>query len=124
MHWMAKWAGGFPLFVAEGQGAHFTDVDGLRYLDLCLGDTGAMTGHAPKATVEAVKRQAERGFTFMLPSEDHVVVGRGTGAALRAPLLAIRADGDRRQPVRDPPRADAHRPSQDPGLQLVLPRHG
>ncbi len=74
MHWMAKWAGGFPLFVAEGQGAHFTDVDGLRYLDLCLGDTGAMTGHAPKATVEAVKRQAERGFTFMLPSEDHVVV--------------------------------------------------
>lgn len=74
MHWMAKWAGGFPLFVKEGQGAHFTDVDGHRYLDLCLGDTGAMTGHAPKATVEAVKRQAERGFTFMLPSEDHLWV--------------------------------------------------
>lgn len=74
MHWMAKWAGGFPLFVKEGQGAHFTDVDGHRYLDLCLGDTGAMTGHAPRATVEAVQRQAERGFTFMLPSEDHVVV--------------------------------------------------
>jgi glutamate-1-semialdehyde 2,1-aminomutase len=74
MHWMAKWAGGFPLFVAEGKGAHFTDVDGLRYLDLCLGDTGAMTGHAPEATVQAVKRQAERGFTFMLPSEDHIVV--------------------------------------------------
>ena len=74
MHWMAKWAGGFPLFVAEGQGAHFTDVDGHRYLDLCLGDTGAMTGHAPDGTVEAVKRQAERGFTFMLPTEDHVWV--------------------------------------------------
>ena len=74
MHWMAKWAGGFPLFVTEGQGAYFTDVDGHRYLDLCLGDTGAMTGHAPKATVEAVKRQAEKGFTFMLPSEDHLWV--------------------------------------------------
>jgi len=74
MHWMAKWAGGFPLFVREGQGAWFTDVDGLRYLDLCLGDTGAMTGHAPPATVEAVRRQAERGFTFMLPSEDHLWV--------------------------------------------------
>ena len=74
MHWMAKWAGGFPLFVAEGQGAHFVDVDGHRYLDLCLGDTGAMTGHAPPATVAAVKRQAERGFTFMLPDEDHLWV--------------------------------------------------
>jgi glutamate-1-semialdehyde 2,1-aminomutase len=74
MHWMAKWAGGFPLFVKEGRGAHFTDVDGHRYLDLCLGDTGAMTGHAPEATVRAVQRQAERGFTFMLPSEDHLWV--------------------------------------------------
>jgi glutamate-1-semialdehyde 2,1-aminomutase len=74
MNWMVKWAGGFPLFVAEGKGAWFTDVDGRRYLDLCLGDTGAMTGHAPDATVEAVKQQAERGFTFMLPSEDHIWV--------------------------------------------------
>jgi glutamate-1-semialdehyde 2,1-aminomutase len=74
MHWMAKWAGGFPVFVDAGAGAHFTDVDGLRYLDLCLGDTGAMTGHAPPATVEAVARQASRGFTFMLPSEDHLWV--------------------------------------------------
>jgi 4-aminobutyrate aminotransferase-like enzyme len=74
MHWMAKWAGGFPLFVAEGQGAHFTDVDGHRYLDLCLGDTGAMTGHAPAATVAVVKRQAERGFPFMLPDESHLWV--------------------------------------------------
>jgi glutamate-1-semialdehyde 2,1-aminomutase len=74
MHWMAKWPGGFPLFVTEGRGAHFTDVDGHRYLDLCLGDTGAMTGHAPAATVRAVQQQAERGFTFMLPSEDHLWV--------------------------------------------------
>jgi glutamate-1-semialdehyde 2,1-aminomutase len=74
MHWMAKWAGGFPLFVKEGQGAHFTDVDGHRYLDLCLGDTGAMTGHAPPATVAAVERQAKKGFTFMLPAEDHLWV--------------------------------------------------
>ena len=47
MHWMVKWAGGFPLFVREGEGAHFTDVDNHRYLNLCLDDTGAMTGHAP-----------------------------------------------------------------------------
>ena len=28
MHWMAKWPGGFPLFVAEARGSRFTDVDG------------------------------------------------------------------------------------------------
>jgi glutamate-1-semialdehyde 2,1-aminomutase len=75
MHWMVRWAGGFPLFVESGEGAHLTDVDGQRYLDLCLGDTGAMTGHAPAATVEAVRAQAGRGFTFMLPTEDAVWVG-------------------------------------------------
>jgi glutamate-1-semialdehyde 2,1-aminomutase len=75
MHWMVRWAGGFPLFVAGGEGAYLTDVDGHRYLDLCLGDTGAMTGHAPAATVDAVRAQAGRGFTFMLPTEDAVWVG-------------------------------------------------
>jgi glutamate-1-semialdehyde 2,1-aminomutase len=75
MHWMVRWAGGFPLFVIAGEGAHLTDVDGHRYLDLCLGDTGAMTGHAPAPTVEAVRAQAGRGFTFMLPTEDAVWVG-------------------------------------------------
>jgi glutamate-1-semialdehyde 2,1-aminomutase len=75
MPWMVRWAGGFPLFVTAGEGAYVTDVDGHRYLDLCLGDTGAMTGHAPAATVEAVRAQAGRGFTFMLPTEDAVWVG-------------------------------------------------
>src|SRR5262249_21841395 len=42
MNWMKKWAGAFPIFVAQAKGAHFTDVDGREYVDLCLGDTGAM----------------------------------------------------------------------------------
>jgi glutamate-1-semialdehyde 2,1-aminomutase len=75
MNWMTRWAGGFPLFVREARGAHFTDVDGREYLDLCLGDTGAMTGHAPPATVAAIVEQARRGITFMLPTEDAVWVG-------------------------------------------------
>jgi glutamate-1-semialdehyde 2,1-aminomutase len=75
MNWMVKWAGNFPVFVAEGQGAHFTDVDGLTYLDLCLGDTGAMTGHAPPASVEAIVARLRRGVTFMLPTEDSIWVG-------------------------------------------------
>ncbi len=75
MNWMVRWAGSFPVFVAEGQGAHFTDVDGHTYIDLCLGDTGAMTGHAPEAAVEAIAAQIRKGVTYMLPTEDAVWVG-------------------------------------------------
>src|SRR5579864_7443669 len=62
-------------FVREARGAEFFDVDGHRYVDFCLGDTGAMTGHSPSATVSAVEQQARRGITLMLPSEDAIVVG-------------------------------------------------
>jgi len=75
MNWMRKWAGAFPPFVREAQGAHFVDVDGNRYVDLCLGDTGAMTGHSPSATVKAVEEQVGRGITFMLPVDDAIFVG-------------------------------------------------
>lgn len=74
MPWMVRWPGGFPVFVREGRGAHFTDVDGHQYLDLCLGDTGAMTGHAPEAAVAAIIAQVRRGITFMLPGEDAIWV--------------------------------------------------
>src|SRR5580704_16164750 len=74
MHWMAKWAGAFPPFVREAQGAHFFDVDGNRYVDFCLGDTGAMTGHSPFSTVKAAEEQMRRGITLMLPGEDAIFV--------------------------------------------------
>ncbi len=74
MNWMVKWAGAFPPVVREAQGAHFFDVDGHRYVDFCLGDTGAMTGHSPFATVKAIEEQIKRGITLMLPSEDAVFV--------------------------------------------------
>src|SRR5277367_4358979 len=75
MNWMKKWAGKFPVFVAEAHGAHFTDVDGHDYVDLCLGDTGAMTGHSPAATTETIARQSQQGITLMLPTEDALYVG-------------------------------------------------
>jgi glutamate-1-semialdehyde 2,1-aminomutase len=74
MNWMLKWAGAFPPFVRDAQGAHFYDVDGHRYIDFCLGDTGAMTGHSPYATVKAVEEQMRRGMALMLPSEDGIYV--------------------------------------------------
>jgi len=76
MPWMSEWAGPFPVFVAEAEGARFTDVDGRTYVDLCLGDTGAMTGHAPKEAVAAIAEQAAKGITLMLPSEDSIWVGQ------------------------------------------------
>src|SRR6201984_1821742 len=75
MNWMRTWAGAFPVFVARAKGAHFTDVDGREYVDLCLGDTGAMTGHSPRESAEAIVKQARRGITFMLPTEDSVWLG-------------------------------------------------
>ncbi len=75
MNWMIRWAGGFPLFVDTAGGAHFRDVDGHDYIDFCLGDTGAMAGHSPAATVAAVERQLTRGITLMLPIEDAISAG-------------------------------------------------
>jgi glutamate-1-semialdehyde aminotransferase len=74
MSWMAKWPGAFPVFVANASGAHFTDVDGHDYIDLCLGDTGAMTGHSPATTVDAVREQLGAGITYMLPTADAAIV--------------------------------------------------
>ena len=70
MHWMNDWSTPFALTVAEASGARFRDVDGHEYVDFCLGDTGAMFGHAPPAVAKAIARQATRGYTAMLPSED------------------------------------------------------
>ncbi len=75
MPWMTRWAGSFPLFVDSAAGARFTDVDGREYVDLCLGDTGAMTGHALPEVAEAVRDRSARGFTTMMPSSDAAWVG-------------------------------------------------
>jgi glutamate-1-semialdehyde 2,1-aminomutase len=74
MNWMKKWAGAFPVFVAHAKGAHFTDVDGREYVDFCLGDTGAMTGHSPDVVTDAITGQARKGITLMLPTEDSIWV--------------------------------------------------
>ena len=86
MSWMAKWPGAYPLFVDSAQGAHFTDVDGHEYVDLCLGDTGSMTGHSPAPTVEAIHAQLKRGLTAMLPTEDAVTVAAELSRRFGLPL--------------------------------------
>ena len=75
MNWMTRWPGAYPVFVTDAEGASFTDVDGITYIDLCLGDTGAMAGHSPKVSADAIAEQARHGITLMLPTEDSIWVG-------------------------------------------------
>src|SRR4051794_15361839 len=81
MTWMAKWVGGHPVYAARAHGATVEDVDGHRYVDFALGDTGAMAGHSPPATVAAVQRRLAQdgGATLMLPTEDAAWVGEELG---------------------------------------------
>ena len=76
MSWMAKWPGPHPVYVAAAKGSRFTDVDGIEYVDFCLGDTGAMVGHSPDASVAAIAAQLQKGLTFMLPTEDAAVAAQ------------------------------------------------
>jgi glutamate-1-semialdehyde aminotransferase len=70
MLWMAKWPGPWPVYVDWAKGAHFRCVDGIEHVDLCLGDTGAMVGHAPDPSTDAIIAQLRKGATTMLPTED------------------------------------------------------
>jgi glutamate-1-semialdehyde 2,1-aminomutase len=87
MPWMAKWAGGAPVFLAEARGARVTDVDGHEYVDVALGDTGSMPGHSPQATVDAViaRISGRGGITTMMPTEDAIAVGEELGRRFGVP---------------------------------------
>ena len=86
MTWMMRWAGPHPVFLAEAHGARVVDVDGHEYIDLCLGDTGAMAGHAPGPVVRAVAERAAAGITAMLPTEDAAWAGEELARRFGVPL--------------------------------------
>jgi len=86
MSWMAKWPGAYPIFIENALGARFEDVDGNSYIDFCLGDTGSMTGHSPAPTVAAIRDQAGRGITAMLPTADAVAVSTELANRFGLPL--------------------------------------
>ncbi len=75
LHWMTDWPLPFPMLVDRAQGATLTDIDGFVVDDFCLGDTGSMFGHSPAPVAKAIRRQARRGLTTMLPSEAALVAG-------------------------------------------------
>lgn len=77
MTWMNKNAAGFPLYVDRARGNRVWDVDGHEYIDFALGDTGAMAGHSPQPTLDAVAHRMSElgGLTTMLPTADAEWVG-------------------------------------------------
>ncbi|MDT4943873.1 MAG: glutamate-semialdehyde -aminomutase [Pseudonocardiales bacterium] len=91
MTWMNKAAGRFPLYVDTARGARVTDLDGQQYVDFALGDTGAMAGHSPEATVAAVQHRIADlgGFTTMMPTPDAAWVGEELGRRFGVPLWSF-----------------------------------
>jgi glutamate-1-semialdehyde 2,1-aminomutase len=75
LHWMIDWPMPFPFLVEKASGARIKDIDCKALDDFCLGDTGSMFGHSPPPVARAIRRQAGRGLTYMLPDEDAAVVG-------------------------------------------------
>jgi glutamate-1-semialdehyde 2,1-aminomutase len=75
LHWMKDWPMPHLPLVAKAKGARITDIDGYEIDDFCLGDTGSMFGHSPEAVAKAIRLQAGRGLTYMLPTEDALEAG-------------------------------------------------
>ena len=59
----------YPIFVKEGQGSHFCDLDGNDYVDhnLCFG--ALMAGHCHPAVMNAVQPRLSTGTMFGMPHD-------------------------------------------------------
>jgi glutamate-1-semialdehyde 2,1-aminomutase len=73
MSWMVYY-GDQLVYVDHGQGAGFTDIDGLGYVDFNTSDIAMFGGHANPAIVAAVQAQAARSTQFLLPTVASVEV--------------------------------------------------
>ena len=107
-----RWPGAFPLFVDMATGARFTDVDGLEYVDLCLGDTGAMAGHVPARVDAAIAAQAGAGSRRCCRPSDALWVG----GELAAPVRAA-ATGSSPSPRPTPTGSPSVSPASSPGAR-------
>ncbi len=76
LHWMKDWPMPHLPLVERAEGATITDIDGYQINDFCLGDTGSMFGHSPAPVAKAIRAQARKGLTYMLPTEDALEAGR------------------------------------------------
>jgi glutamate-1-semialdehyde 2,1-aminomutase len=75
LHWMKDWPMPHLPLIARAEGARIEDIDGFQIDDFCLGDTGSMFGHSPPPVARAIRQQARRGLTYMLPNEAALEAG-------------------------------------------------
>jgi len=80
--------GGVPVFMASGQGAYLTDVDGKRYVDLVCSWGPMILGHTHPAVVAAVTAAAADGTSFGTATEGEVELAEEMVA--RAPVEKVR----------------------------------
>jgi glutamate-1-semialdehyde 2,1-aminomutase len=59
----------YPFFIERGEGSRIRDVDGNEYVDYCLAYGPLILGHRAASVMEAIKRQAEKGVLFGIPTE-------------------------------------------------------
>ncbi len=64
----------YPLFMRGGSGCTIEDVDGNRYIDMCMAYGPLITGHAHPKVMEAVRDQLTRGAVFGCPSEQELAL--------------------------------------------------
>ena len=74
MAWMAGLYRHPPIFIDEGSGARFRDVDGNTYLDMNQSDMSMNCGYGPPSVVVAGSERLHKGSQFLLPTEDAIVV--------------------------------------------------
>ncbi len=126
MTWMNMWSGGFPLCLDRARGNRVVDLDGHEYVDFAMGDTGAMAGHSPQATVDAVQRRIgeQGGVTTMLPTEDAEWVAGELTRRFGLPQwsFTLTATDANRWAIRLARLATGQ--TQDPHVRVLLPRLG
>ena len=91
MTWMNKKSGSFPIYLESANGNRILDIDGHEYIDFALGDTGAMAGHSPEASMRAITERAmtQGGITTMLPTDDAQWVGKELTRRFGMPLWSF-----------------------------------
>lgn len=61
-----------PIYIAEGNGARITDIDGNEYIDTCMGFGVHVLGHNHPDIAAAIKRIAGRGWHFGIHSPEQM----------------------------------------------------
>ena len=81
--------GGTPRFIASGEGAYLTDVDGNRYVDMVCSWGPLILGHNHPAVLEAALKALQSGTSYGAPSAGEVELAEEMVARI-APLQQVR----------------------------------